>query len=120
MPGEFYAEVSYICASGFDFDNDERNEKNKGEKFNKLYCSEGRWEGRVPECLEVGNGIGREDASSICPPEEENKLNCDHTCVVEENGNGQSSSSCKCHVGYTLSADDKRTCLGILMPILFA
>ena len=37
MPGEFYAEVSYICAPGFDFDNDERNEKNKGEKFNKLY-----------------------------------------------------------------------------------
>ena len=59
MPGEFYAEVSYICAPGFDFDNDERNVKDKGEKFNKLYCSEGRWEG-----LTDGDTVGVEVGDS--------------------------------------------------------
>ena len=114
MPGEFYAEVSYICAPGFDFDNDERNVKDKGEKFNKLYCSEGRWEGRVPECIEAGEGKDKQDADSICPPEEESKMNCEQSCVMEKDSTGHSSASCKCHVGYTLSDEDKRTCIGNL------
>ena len=114
MPGEFYAEVSYICAPGFDFDNDERNVKNGGEKFNKLYCSEGRWEGRVPECINLGEGKHKQDADSICPPEEESKMNCEQSCVMEKDNNGQTLASCKCHVGYTLSDEDKRTCQGNL------
>ena len=115
MPGEFYAEVSYICASGFDFDNDERNEKNSGEKFNKLFCSEGRWEGRVPECIEEHEGNRRKDSESMCPPVEESKLNCEHSCTMKKDGNGKSSASCECHVGYTLNEEDQRTCLGSLL-----
>ena len=114
MPGEFYAEVSYRCANGFDFDNIERVANSKSsEKFNKLYCSEGRWEGRIPECVEVRKGNNNDEMSSNCPIEEETRLNCDHSCVVVQNDAGRSSASCKCHVGYILSDEDLRTCLDV-------
>ena len=121
MPGEFYAEVSYRCAAGFVFDHIERSVKGRsGEKFNKLYCSEGRWEGRIPECLEVGQGGNVEDFGSACSDQEERRLRCDHACVLitanthESPGDDDESvSSCKCHVGYTLNEEDGRTCLGI-------
>ena len=119
MPGEFYAEVSYICADGFDFDKDERNDGGEsGEKFNKLYCSEGRWEGRVPECLAIGEGGDDETLTSNCQHEDEVRLNCDHSCVISKQDDNKSSAFCKCHVGYTLNKEDERTCLGIYHSLL--
>ena len=113
MPGEFYAEVSYICADGFDFDKDERSDNEEsGEKFNKLYCSEGRWEGRIPECLEASEGGDDDNLTSNCPHEDEMRLQCDHSCFVVKDDNNKSSAGCKCHVGYSLNEEDERTCLG--------
>ena len=121
MPGEFYAEVSYRCADGFDFENMERSVNSRSdEKFNKLYCSEGRWEGRIPECLEVEEIDNNEDLASNCPDEEEKRLNCDHACVLKpQEGNAEPVVTCECHVGYTLSSEDGRTCLGIQFSLPF-
>ena len=115
MPGEFYAEVSYKCNEGYGFESIERGTKNaRGEKHDKLYCSEERWEGIVPECLEIDifnidqGGIS-DGMDSPCSAEDEKKLNCDHTCVLIK---AKEATYCKCHPGYILSEEDSRTCLG--------
>ena len=114
MPGEFYAEVSYRCANGFDFDTIERspNGNQQKDKFNKLYCSEGRWEGRIPECIERSEENFPDEFGSDCPAEDQERLGCEQSCVLLHDNDGKGSASCKCHVGYTLSEDDARTCLG--------
>ena len=129
MPGEFHAEVSYKCKSGYDFEFVERNtasgEKRRLiEKYNKLYCSEGRWEGRVPECLEEkyltdrghGGGIYGVTGSSPCTLEQETELSCEHSCLAEKQDDdvntAGSTARCVCHQGYELNHEDRRTCLG--------
>ena len=40
LRGEFYAEVTYECRRGYDFESEEAN--------NKLFCSDGEWIGERP------------------------------------------------------------------------
>ena len=90
MPGEFYAEVTYRCQQGHFFDS----------AAEKLYCSENKWIGRMPECLPA-----RETSRQACSPAQQG--DCDHGCYLDPHG----SPVCECHPGYVKEANN--TCTDI-------
>ncbi|TRY63359.1 hypothetical protein TCAL_10815 [Tigriopus californicus] len=90
-PGKFYAEASYKCDKGYEFED---------PALSKLYCSENDWIGKRPMCLP---GSTHPDAVPECQPEDAQK--CDQLCVLE----GDFQPLCQCYGGYTLNQNG-RTC----------
>ena len=69
LPGEFYGEVKYRCLEGRSMVT---------EAADKLYCSEGEWIGRRPECVTSTDG-----KRGAAPCSDKQAAECDHACSLK-------------------------------------
>ncbi len=91
LPGEFYAEALYECDKGFDFEP---------PSLRTMYCSEGEWIGRRPECAEAASE-GAVGGATPCNAAD--AAECEQLCVLDDDG----APMCACHEGYAIGGDEK-------------
>ena len=120
MPGQFYSIAKYACENG-----------HESESL-RLYCSEGEWVGKYPECLkvnsenddnfddnfddivvlvepddddekEIESSTSKSESASVCS----STNSCQHLCVMTENG---TTEQCQCHEGFFLDPQTQTSC----------
>ena len=120
LPGEFYAEALYECDAGFGFG------PSSTAAPRAMYCSEGEWVGRRPQCVTPpdGEGVAGEEGpcedgyemsgGQRCEDVDECATDganggCDQLCV-----NKPGSFMCDCRKGYNAQGSfcsDENECL---------
>ena len=106
MPGQFYSIAKYTCEDGYESDSQ------------RLYCSEGEWVGKYPECLQVTSSEADDFDDVVEPDDDEKEIesksevcsstnSCQHVCVMTENG---TTEQCQCHEGFILDPQTQTTC----------
>lgn len=80
LPGELYSSIIYSCEEGY---------KLETPQLDTLFCSENKWIGQQPKCLEVV----KKDPRPTCPPLLARK--CDQLCFLDSN----QRPLCECHPG---------------------
>ena len=125
MPGQLYSIAKYACENGYESES------------LRLYCSEGEWVGKYPECLQVtiseddddfdvgvdsnsdsddDGAVVKETESSTSKTESSVSMSCSsanscqHVCVMTENG---TTEQCQCHEGFFLDPQTQTACIDI-------